>query len=514
MRTFSTYGRRSVFGLAFALTFVISSGILLMLYHFNTTIKYPTHDWQSSTPEEQGFDSAKLADGLAAIQKNGTHIHSLMIVRHGSVIVNANFYPYDGSLYHDTASVTKSVMTTLIGIAADQGQLDLNQPIVSFFPEQAIANLDTRKEQITVRHLVSMSSGLDCTAEGGERTLEEMKSSPDMVQFVLDRKVIYEPGTHFEYCSPGMHLLSAILQQATGMTALEYAKIHLFEPLGIHDIYWPADSQGYTHGWGDLALYPQDMARLGYLILQEGRWEGKQIVPRKWVREATRKQMETGESEDYGYGWWVSRPDAEFEYYLASGRGGQRIQVIPSLDLVLVTTGGGYEFSEIEEYLKAAIGDLEKPLHPNPAGYEHLKTVVSGLVLPPPAHSVLPLPGIAESITGQTFQLETNPTEARSIQLNFGTSAEATLLMDVVNETEPRLIRVGLDGVYRITEGRKLAMARGEWIDDETFMIDYAEGLGLDAYTLKMHFNGDRVLIEVNDLSHGVNLNISGQTGK
>jgi CubicO group peptidase (beta-lactamase class C family) len=487
------------------------------LKQLTAPVNYPTQGWQTSAPEEQGFASARLAEGLTAIKGNRTLIHSLTIVRHGSVILDATFYPYSRASYHDIASVTKSVMTTLIGIAADQGKLNLDQPAISFFPTRTIANMDARKQHITVRNLVSMSSGLDCTAADGEKTLEEMKDSADWIQFVLDRKAIYEPGTHFEYCSPGMHLLSAILQQATGMTALEYARINLFGPLGIQDVYWPLDPQGYNHGWGDLALYPQDMAKIGYLFLHQGGWEGKQIVSREWIRQATRRQMDTGELEDddYGYGWWVSRPDADIPYSMASGRGGQRILVVPAMDMVLVTTGGGFDFGEIEQYIRAAIGNLEEPLPANPAGVEQLKAVVTDLGLAPAAHAVSPLPETADAISGQVFVLEQpNAMEVKSLQLDFADAAEAILRVNKVKEADAKLVRIGLDGVYRASGEEEPIIARGEWIDGTTFVIDYAEGLGLDAYTLTMNFNADDLHLEVNDISHGRNLNLEAQTRK
>ncbi|HSR29202.1 MAG TPA: serine hydrolase domain-containing protein, partial [Anaerolineae bacterium] len=172
---------------------------------------WPTTGWQSSTPEAQGIDSDKLAQALLAMREQNVQIHSLLLIRNGYVVADATFYPYDGQTVHDMASVTKSVMTTLIGITVDQGKLDLDDPMLSFFPDRAIANLDGAKERITVRHLASMSSGLDCTREGDELTLQEMQASPDYVQFVLDRKVAWEPGSHFVYCSPAIHLLSPIL---------------------------------------------------------------------------------------------------------------------------------------------------------------------------------------------------------------------------------------------------------------------------------------------------------------
>jgi CubicO group peptidase (beta-lactamase class C family) len=236
-----------------------------------TPVYWPTESWRTSTPEEQGFDSVKLAEGLQSLRDKGVPIHSLLIIRNGYVLLDAYFYPYDGSWVHDLSSVTKSFTTTLIAIAAAQGKLQLDQPIVSFFPDRTIANLDARKQQITVRQLTGNVNGLDsgCLA-GDEPTLNAMRAQPDWIQASLDRQVVRQPGSSFCYDSPGMHLLSAILQRATGMTELAFAQKYLFEPLGIQDAVWESDPQGYTHGWGDLHLKPRDAAKLGYLWLSNG----------------------------------------------------------------------------------------------------------------------------------------------------------------------------------------------------------------------------------------------------
>ena len=172
---------------------------------------WPTEGWRVSTPEEQGLDSGKLAEGLLAIRQAHIPIHSLLLVRNGRMVVEAYFYPYDGQAPHNVASVTKSLTTTLIGIAAGQGKLSLDDRMVSFFPETTIANLDARKKAITLRDLASMSAGMECSGLPDEVTVREMEASPDWVQFALDRPMAYAPGTHWEYCGLGMHLLSAIL---------------------------------------------------------------------------------------------------------------------------------------------------------------------------------------------------------------------------------------------------------------------------------------------------------------
>jgi len=461
---------------------------------------WPTAGWHSSPPEAEGFDSAKLAQGLQAVQQNHVNIHSLMIVRNGEVFLDAYFYPYDGSTYHDLASVTKSVMTTLIGIAADQGKLDLDKPMLSFFPNHTVANRDARKEHITVRHLASMTSGLSCTAIPEEITLEQMMTSPDWVQFALDRPMASEPGTRFVYDSPGVHLLSAILQQATGMTALEFARKNLFEPLGITDVCWPSDLQGYTRGWGDLCLHPNDAAKLGLLFLTQGRWENKQIISSEWIANATIKQAATGsyKAEDYGYGWWISR--GELVYFRADGANGQRILVIPSMNLVLVTTGGGFELEEVIPYMEAAIVDLQKPLPANPEGVAQLEAEVKKCQQQPTAQPVPPLPDTAQSISTKTFTFETNPVQLRSIRIDFNDSSVAILHMDIATEANPRVAAIGLDGVYRPSISGRPSVARGTWTDNQTFTIDYNEGPGITYHTFLMRFDGDRMTFEIGGL--------------
>jgi CubicO group peptidase (beta-lactamase class C family) len=219
--------------------------------------------------------------------------------------------------------------------------------VLSFFPEHAAAAPDEAWERVTVRHLASMTGGFECIDEPEKLTQGQMRASPDYVAFVLEQPMVAEPGTTFGYCDPGMHLLSAVLTRATGQSALDYARSRLFGPLGISDVYWPTDPQGYTHGWGDLALKPHDMAKIGQLFLQGGRWDEEQIVPAAWVEEATVPHAVTGRTEDYGYGWWVSLPDDPIEWFRADGDGGQRILVVPAVDVVVVATGGGYGWDSV-----------------------------------------------------------------------------------------------------------------------------------------------------------------------
>jgi CubicO group peptidase (beta-lactamase class C family) len=457
--------------------------------------------WQVSAPEEHGADSAKLADGLLTIREDEARIHSLLIIRNDSVVLDAYFYPYDGKTVHDLASVTKSILTTLIGIAADQGKLNLDQPVVSFFPERTIANRDTLKERITVRHLAGMASGLDCTPEGSEATLREMRATPDWVQFVLDRRVVSEPGTAFVYCSPGSHLLAAVLQRSTGMTALDFARQYLFQPLGIQEVLWPADAQGYNHGWGDMYLHPRDLARIGYLWLNKGEWEGKQIVSREWVEASVKPWLKADEDDYYGYGWWVGAVSGPWEYS-AEGSGGQTIMVYPDLNSIVVTTGGGFRYDQAEEVIVAAIVDSDKPLPANPAGVARLNEALVAIMQARDAPKpVPPLPAMAKAISGKTYVFEPNPSGLQTLRLEFNESSEAQFTLTLTEGEETLSGPVGLDGVYHISPGpNNLPEAyRGNWTDERTFVVDYDQIANRDAFMIRIRFEGEaseRVIVE------------------
>ena len=473
---------------------------------------WPTNGWRSSTPEAQGFDSEKLAELLLSIRERNIQVHSLLVIRHGYVVADATFYPYDGKTAHNVASVSKSLMTTLIGIAVDQGQLTLDDKMVSFFPERTIANLDSRKEDITVRHLASMSSGLDCTPEQDELTLREMVASPDYVQFVLDRKVAWNPGEQFVYCSPAIHLLSPILQQATGMTTLDFARQYLFEPLGFGEVMWPQDPQGFYNGWSDVSLDPHDMAKLGLLFLHKGQWDGQQIVSRRWVEEATQVQIPTPaeDTDPYGYGWWMV-PDIE-GVYRADGRGGQYIFVLPQWDLIVVTTGGGFEMDEFGEQLLAAFSDIENPLPANPEGVARLESAIKAVVQPPEPGPVSPLPEVAHTISGKTYIFDPNPATLERVGFEFDDSSEATGLIQFGGRQSVS-VPVGLDGIYRFSpgpDGRPLAY-RGAWADSQTFLLEYDGITNNDHAFLQFRFEGNKIKVSIHETAHEMGVQFVGQ---
>src|SRR5438093_2098071 len=189
----------------------------------------PTSEWLAGAPEEVGLDSAALAEMFDFVRERDVPVHSVQIVRHGRLVLDAYFYPYSAGIRHDVASVTKSVTSTLVGLAAEKGLLpDVQQPVMSVLQGRVAANLDARKRKLTLEHLLTMQAGWDCGFEPNEARLFEMRRSTDWLQFMLDLPMIAEPGTRWAYCSGNCHLLSAILPQTTGTNALTFARRELF----------------------------------------------------------------------------------------------------------------------------------------------------------------------------------------------------------------------------------------------------------------------------------------------
>jgi CubicO group peptidase (beta-lactamase class C family) len=445
---------------------------------------WPTDEWRTSTPEEQGFDSAALAEHLLKLREDGVAIDSLLGVRNGRIFLEAYFDPYDGTFPHDMASVTKSITTTLIGIAATQGKIDLDAPMLSYFPDRHIQNVDARKQAITVRHLAGMTNGMESGCLNGDlATLDEMHAAPDWMQWVLDRKMARDPGKAFCYDSPGMHLLSGVLQEAAGMTEEQFARRNLFEPMGIHEWIWESDPQGYTLGSGDLDLLPRDAAKLGYLWLSGGVWEGRQIVPADWVKEAVTPHLHADGEDDYGYGWWVSE-----DSYWALGRGGQHVKVYPAYNAIFVVTAAEFDFDQLEPMLGASFKGADGPLPANPQGVAALEGAVRSIAQPAEPFPTGPLPAMAYSVSGVRYEFgadAANKLDLTALTFLFDDASDATLIMQhrEGEETWP----IGLQGAFRFTADGQAV--RGYWSDENTFVLSIFD-IGQQTYVARFEGSG------------------------
>ena len=225
---------------------------------------------------------------LAKLVEFGTtrSLDSLLVARHGTIVAEAYWAPYSAEILHAIHSSTKAVVGTLAAIAVNDGLLDnTDHRVLDFFRDRAVANLDDRKQAVTIQNLLDMTSGLDWREplDGRPDSIIEMARTPDWLEFILDRPMASAPGDVFNYDSGNPHLLSAILTKVSGMSAERYAETKLFAPLGIANAHWDRDPQGLSIGGFGLYLRPRDMAKIGYLYLHQGEWEGRRLLPAAWI---------------------------------------------------------------------------------------------------------------------------------------------------------------------------------------------------------------------------------------
>ncbi|MCL2068531.1 MAG: beta-lactamase family protein [Oscillospiraceae bacterium] len=293
---------------------------------------YTEYIWQTGRPEDHGADSAKLESFRAAI--SGHDIFSALTVKNGVIIDEYYKDGYDENDVFRFASCTKSLTSIVIGIAIERGYLSgIDAKLAEFFPQLA----GTDKENIAIEHLLGHTSGIYWRESNGPM-FREFTSSENWLEFVFSQRVEAAPGALFQYTTGGSHVLAAILQEATGETAHDFAKQYLFYPLGMESVEWRTDPQGYTDGGNGVSMTARDAAKLGQLYLNGGAWEGEQIISREWVEESTRRRFTPAPGAgEYHYSWWM-RELAGYYVYYALGHGGQYILVVPELDLVTVMT--------------------------------------------------------------------------------------------------------------------------------------------------------------------------------
>ena len=308
---------------------------------------WPTEGWRMASPESQDMDPEKLQSMLALIRREKIPLDSLTLVRHGYVVLDEYFAPYEAKDLHELHSATKSVTSALLGIAlydaqvAENKGLSIQTPVLDVFSSRHADFTDRRKRAMTLEHLLTMTAGLDWTEWGaayesgtGNDLVRMIESAPDWTQYILDRPMVADPGTTFLYNSGASHLLSAVVTELSGKPAATLAEERLFTPLGIHDYEWTIGPEGVTAGWANLRVHPTDLARIGLLYLQRGKWDGEQIIPTDWVESSTTDHVPDPFYE-YGYQWWLDLADG---YAFMAGRFGQVAIVAPKQDMVIVFT--------------------------------------------------------------------------------------------------------------------------------------------------------------------------------
>ena len=290
----------------------------------------PAGHVSTSLAREEGFAPSKLRAADRGFQATPA-LASVLVSRHGRLVFERYYRGARSTFEQNVFSVTKSVVSMLVGIALRDRKLEsLDQKLVDFFPGDLEPGTDSRVRSITLRDLLTMTSGY---------REPRIAASDDWVRTLLNRPPSSDPGTVFSYDDGSAHLAGAALARATGKTLQSYAQRELFGPIGIRPGRWSTDGQGHSLGSTGLFLRPRDLQQLGRLYLQDGRWNGRQLVPKSWVRASTRMHVKVPNGYEYGYFWWVNPgPHGGF---LALGYAGQAIAVVPRLDLVVTTTGGG-----------------------------------------------------------------------------------------------------------------------------------------------------------------------------
>lgn len=310
---------------------LISSGC--MMFGSGGGINWPTHGWKVKKPEDVGLDSELVEAMIDEIDRSGLDYDSLVVVHKGVVVVEKYYFIYKESDLHETYSVTKSVISALVGIALQQGCIDSIEDLaLDYFPDREIMNMNDQKESLTIKDFLTMSSGLAYDPD-------EMYDSEDWAHYTLDEPQIYPPGESWFYSNGGPQVLSALINQACEMDTLKFADRYLFKPLGINNYQWERNAEGNPNGSWGLELTPRDMAKFGYLYLQDGVWDGEQILPPGWVELSSHRYHRVPDPLEpwnlyYGFLWWIHGDG----FYAAHGYKGQFIYLAPDQDLVVVIT--------------------------------------------------------------------------------------------------------------------------------------------------------------------------------
>jgi CubicO group peptidase (beta-lactamase class C family) len=321
--------------------------------------RQPTGDkdgWQTGTLRDAGLAEEPIAEMVQTILSTQTtglttpYIHSLLVARYGKLVLDEYFYGFGSEQPHDMRSASKTLAGTLAGIAMDQGApLSVNTPVRSLFPQYGTAG-DPRKEQITIGHLLTMTSGLACNdydddSPGNEDTMQSQGEQPDWYRFTLDLPMSYEPGEHAAYCSGGMNLVGGAISSATGAWLPDFFREYLAGPLDFGRYHLQLTPTGNLYLGGGSYLRPRDFLKLGQAYLDGGRWHDRQVVSAEWVERSLRHHSTMPGPDEYGYGWHLNTYTAGGRGYRvaeAAGNGGQIMGIIPELGIAYMFTGGNY----------------------------------------------------------------------------------------------------------------------------------------------------------------------------
>jgi CubicO group peptidase (beta-lactamase class C family) len=468
-----------------------------------------------STPERQGISSSAL---LAFIEEadNIDAMHSFMLVRHGHVVAEGWWAPYDAQTSHILFSLSKSFTSTAVGLAIAEGKLSLDDEVLKSFPEDAPAKPSANLRAMRVRDLLRMSTGHQTEPPLGYRGAGAKGRDESWTKKFLAHPVPFKPGTHFMYNSPATYMLSAMVQKATGMTVLDYLRPRLFEPLGFEDPSWVASPQGITAGAYGLLARTEEIARFGQLYLQKGVWQGQQLIPAAWVKEATALQTSNGSNpksdwdQGYGYQFWRSRHHA----YRGDGAFGQYCLVLPELDAVVAITSGVRDMQgPLNLVWEKLLPAMKKgPLAEDPAARRKLEARLAGLSVRLPSGK--PTSSLAGKVSGKWYTFEKNDRGIQGMALELD-GKSARLVVRTAGGVRQTPIGIGawtkgrggfangLEQFLSVPANPRMA-ASGAWTKDDVFTVKVVLCETPFHSTLAFHFDGERLRLDAeNNVAFG-----------
>lgn len=465
----------------------LSSGLENSRIHstFNTT-PAPMERLARSTPEAQGVSSAAILAFLEAANKEINSLHSFMLLRHGNVVAEGWWSPYNPQSPHMLFSLSKSFTSTAIGLAIAEGKLSVDDPVLKFFPDDAPAEPSANLKAMRVRDLLRMNTG--------QETEPPRPPNQSWKKAFLVHPVRFKPGTHFLYNTSATYMLAAIVEKTTGTPLLEYLRPRLFDPLGIENPTWEKSPEGIATGGYGLSIRTEDIARFGQLYLQKGKWQGKQLVPEAWVEQATSFQTSNGSNpksdwdQGYGYQFWRSQNGA----YRGDGAFGQYCLVLPKQDTVIAITSGLRDMQAVLNLVweKLLPGLSASALPADKTAQEKLAQTLKTLSLPSAAGAAS---AALSKVIGQNYSFPENPRKLESIALESKQS-DSTTIVARFNGVETR-IECGhktwkkTRAAWVFPTPQPIA-ARGAWTADDTFTATLAMYETPFVYTVKLKFSG------------------------
>jgi CubicO group peptidase (beta-lactamase class C family) len=414
-----------------------------------------------------------------------------MLVRHGHVVAEGWWAPYAADAPHSLYSLSKSFTSTAVGLAAAEGKLSIDDPVLKFFPDDAPAQPAANLKAMRLSDLLRMSTG--------NQTEPPRRPDEPWVKTFLAHPVPFKPGTHFLYNTPATYMLSAAVQKATGQTVLDYLKPRLFDPLGIENPTWEASPQGISAGGFGLSIRTEDIAKFGQLYLQKGKWNGRQLVPAAWVEEATARQTSNGSNpqsdwdQGYGYQFWRCRHGA----YRGDGAFGQYCVVLPDQDAVIAITAGVRDMQAVLNLVWGKLLPALKPsaLAPDEDGARKLAAALKGLSLRAPEAK-----GTPPKVAGKKYAFPANDRKLESVALETDGKDGAITLATRVDGTDRRIVC----GRGAWQKGRAAwgwqpeqpAAASGAWTADDTFTARICFYEKPFVATVRLTFTGNEVRCE------------------